>query len=88
MKMIDNVGIVWHRLWSMRLIILTVAYTSAAGGWATIPDDWKPTIPSMVKGILAAVGVIIPMLAAVAIVIKQPSLPAKVEEIKMKQENS
>jgi hypothetical protein len=86
--LIDNVGIVWHRLWSMRLTLMTVAYTSAAGGWAVIPDDWKPAIPHVLKVVLAGVGVLLPTLAAAAIVIKQPALPVKVEELKSEQELS
>ena len=64
----------WHRLWSMRLTILTVIYTSAAGAWATVPDDWRPSIPHGVQVVLAVIGVMLPASAAVARVIDQPKL--------------
>ena len=65
---------VWHRLWSMRLLILTTAYTAAAGAWAVLPADFKPDLSNTAKLILAGIGVALPVLAAVARVVDQPAL--------------
>jgi hypothetical protein len=54
----------WHRLWSARLMILTTAYSTAAGAWAVLPPDWKPDLSEAAKAILAAVGVLLPTIAA------------------------
>jgi len=76
MKMIDEAGQVWHRLWSMRLMILTTIYTSAAGAWALLPPDWQPHLSEGAKAILAGIGVALPAIAAVSRVVAQPRLAA------------
>jgi hypothetical protein len=78
MKLIDNAGILWHRLWSVRLSVLTTLYTSAAGAWLVLPVDWKPVLSHVEQMILAGVGMLLPALSSIAPVIKQP----KVDEIK------
>ena len=84
--LIDNVGIVWHRLWSIRLLILTTLYTSAAGAWMVLPDDWKPELTHVEKIILAGIGMLLPSISALSVLVKQKALPAKVEKVKSKRE--
>lgn len=64
----------WHRMWSMRLAILSTIYTAAAGAWATLPQDWIPHIPERWRVVLAIVGCALPALTAVSRVIEQPKL--------------
>ncbi len=78
MKLIDDAGLIWHRLWSVRLSALTTLYTSAAGAWLVLPPDWKPTLTHTEQIIMAGIGMLLPALATVAPVVKQP----KVDEIK------
>ena len=74
MKWIPNAASTWHRLWSMRLIILTTIYSTAAGAWVLIPPDWQPDLSHTVKVFLAGVGVALPALAAVSRLVDQPSI--------------
>lgn len=74
MKLVDDAH-VWHRLWSMRLAILTTVYTSAAGAWVLLPSDWQPHLSEAVKAILAGIGIALPALTAVARIVRQ-DLPA------------
>lgn len=74
MKFIDNVDIVWHRLWSMRFSIATTIYTGAAGAWVLLPADWKPDLSETAKAILAGIGMVLPVMASLAIVVKQPKV--------------
>jgi hypothetical protein len=74
MKLIDDAGILWHRLWSVRLSALTTLYTSAAGAWLVLPPDWKPTLTHTEQVIMAGIGMLLPALATVAPVVKQQSL--------------
>lgn len=78
MKLIDDAGVLWHRLWSVRLSLLTTLYTSAAGTWLVLPADWKPTLNHAEQIILAGIGMLLPALSAAAPIVKQP----KVEAIK------
>ena len=80
MTFIDEVKFVALRLWSMRFIVATTAYTTAAGAWVAIPGDWKPELTHVEQMVLAGIGVLLPMLSAVSLVIKQPKLQAKVAE--------
>jgi len=75
MKLTDDAH-VWHRLWSMRLTILTTIYTAAAGAWVLLPPDWQPQLSEGMKALLAGIGVALPALAAVARVVRQ-DLPAR-----------
>jgi len=75
MKWIDNARL-WHRLWSMRLMIATTTYSAAAGAWAVLPPDWKPDLSETAKAILAGIGVLLPAAGAVAVLVKQESLAA------------
>lgn len=73
MKLIDNAS-QWHRLWSMRLMILTTIYTTAAGAWVLLPADWQPHLSEGVRAALAIIGVLLPSIAAVSRLIPQPKL--------------
>lgn len=74
-RFIANAGQLWHQIWTVRLAILTTAYTAAAGAWMVLPDDWKPDLSHTSKIILASIGVLLPAVTGVARVIKQPNLP-------------
>lgn len=63
-----------HKLWSMRLAILTTLYTAAAGAWATLPQDWIPHIPDRWRVVLAIVGCALPALTAASRLVAQPGL--------------
>lgn len=82
MKWVDEAGQVWHRLWSMRLMILTTIYTTAAGAWALLPADWQPDLSEGVKALLASIGVALPAIAAVSRMVAQPKLDADKESRK------
>lgn len=69
---------VWHKLWSMRLMIASTFYTAAAGAWVLLPSDWKPELSHTVQAILAGIGVMLPASASVARVIKQGKLDGSV----------
>ena len=71
MELIDDVGR-WHKLWSMRLIILTTFLTSVAAAYAVLPDDWMPAVPAWLKATLAISTVLTAGAAGVARVVKQP----------------
>lgn len=76
MKWIEEARQTWHRLWSMRLMIATTIYTTAAGAWALLPPDWQPNLSESAKAILAGVGVALPAIAAVSRMVAQPKLAA------------
>lgn len=80
MKLIDNAGIVWHRLWSMRFSIATTIYTGAAGAWVLLPPDWKPDLSETSKAVLAGFGMMLPVMASLSILVKQPKLADKIAE--------
>lgn len=73
MNLIPNPG-QWHKLWSMRLAILTTAYSAAAGAYVTLPADWIPRIPEHWKVVLAVLGCALPALTGVSRLIAQPAL--------------
>lgn len=70
----------WHRLWSIRLMIVTAFYSAAASAWrmGMIPDEWKPQLNHLEQAILAGIGVILPGMAAVSVVVKQSKLAADI----------
>lgn len=65
---------IWYRLWSVRLIAATAAYSAAASAWVLLPADLKPHLNDVVKSVLAGIGVLLPAIAAVARVVDQPRL--------------
>lgn len=69
----------WHRLWSIRIMILTSFYTAAAGAWSSglIPEEWRPQFGHITKLVLAGIGVMLPGIAAVSVVVKQNLPPVQ-----------
>ena len=64
----------WKKWWSMRLILLSTFFQSITLAYATLPEDWMPSIPNFLKlgfavGALGTAG-----LAGVSRVIQQASL--------------
>lgn len=84
MKLIQNAGILWHKLWTVRLSIVSTIYSTAAGTWAVLPYAWQPTLSEPVKWVLAAIGVILAASPAVARMIHQPQVAAIVAETNAK----
>lgn len=79
MKLIENAS-KWHKLWSMRLLVLTTIYTAAAGAWAVLPPDWKPELGEVGKMVLAGIGVLLPVLTGVARLVDQTAKPDSSDE--------
>jgi hypothetical protein len=73
-KLIDNVGIVWHRLWVVRMAILGVIFASAGSAWLLMPDEWKPTLSEPVRWVLAFIGVSLAAAPGISRVIAQPKV--------------
>lgn len=71
MRLIDDAGVLWHQLWSMRLIIATTVYNAAAGAWLVLPVDWKPTLTHTEQMVMAGIGMLIPVSAGFARVVRQ-----------------
>ena len=74
MKLIDDVRSVYHRLWSVRMAIISAIYSAAAGAWVLLPYAWQPTLSEPIKWALAAVGVALAASPGIARVIDQPKL--------------
>jgi hypothetical protein len=61
----------WHRWWSMRWTIATVAIAAVPASYAVLPADWLPAIPDYVKAGLALLTVFTGMATAVSRVMVQ-----------------
>lgn len=61
----------WKQWWSIRWIIASAFFSAVAVAYATLPTDWLPAIPSIVKQSLAIGALITAGGAAVSRVIKQ-----------------
>lgn len=64
----------WHKLWSMRFIILTAFFSAVIAAYAMLPSDWLPEIPSWFKKALAVSDLVTAGLAGVSRVIKQENI--------------
>lgn len=64
----------WKKWWSMRFIILSAFLNAVTVAYATLPDDWMPSIPGWVKGCLAAGALLTAGAAGVARVVSQQGL--------------
>jgi hypothetical protein len=74
MSLIANVRSDWHKLWSLRLAILSAAFGAITTTYQLLPADWLPAIPNWLK-LSCAVGTFIaPVSSAVARVLKQSNL--------------
>ena len=67
----------WKRWWSMRLIILTAIFQSAAIAYASLPFDFTEHFPDWVKAMLGWGALVTAIGAGVARVIQQPNLPVE-----------
>ena len=65
----------WSKWWSMRLMILTAIFQTAAITYTSLPFDFTEHFPSWVKAILGWGALITAIGAGVARVIHQPGLP-------------
>lgn len=74
MKLIDDVGALWHRLWAVRMAIISAIYSAAAGAWLLMPPDWQPTLSQPIRWVLVVVGVSLAASPGVARVVAQPKL--------------
>ena len=39
----------WKKWWSMRFLIVSAFLNAVTVAYATLPDDWMPSIPTWVK---------------------------------------
>jgi hypothetical protein len=70
MSLITNVS-EWHKLWSIRLSILSAAFGAVIATYATLPIDWLPVIPNWLKLVCAIGTFVAPVSSAVSRVIQQ-----------------
>lgn len=71
MNLIDDARHVWHRLWSVRLALLSALLSAAEFALPLIPD----AVADMVgRGKFAAAAMIVSLAAGVARVVSQPKL--------------
>lgn len=74
MKMIPNVRGRWHRLWSMRFILISTGLGAGMTTFAMMPAEWQAAIPTaIVKGCAVAL-FLSSIMAGVSRVISQPKL--------------
>jgi len=64
----------WKKWWSMRFIIISAFFQAIPLAYATLPDDWMPSIPGWVKLGFAAGALGCAGLAGVSRVIQQAGL--------------
>jgi hypothetical protein len=64
----------WHRIWSVRLVILTLLYKGAIEAWNHLPMGWQPALKPWEQWLSYAVGVALTAATGMAAVIHQPSL--------------
>lgn len=56
MKLIDDAGKVWHRLWSVRLAGLSVLLSAVDAGWQVHVTGQPPVLALVTAGISAGAG--------------------------------
>ena len=56
MKLIDNAGQVWHRLWSVRLAALATIASAVDAGWQAYVTGQPPYIALVTAAIAAGAG--------------------------------
>jgi len=64
----------WKKWWSMRFIIISAFFQAIPLAYATLPDDWMPSIPGWVKLGFAAGALGCAGLAGVSRVLQQSGL--------------
>jgi hypothetical protein len=73
MKLVAHASL-WHRLWSIRLGILTAALKGADVAYRNMHADWVAHLPGWLLGGLGYASLFTGMAATVAVVVKQASL--------------
>jgi hypothetical protein len=73
MNLVDDIHN-WKKWWSLRWIIITTFLSAVPVTYATLPDDWLPSIPDGVKAGLAFATMISAGMAAVSRVVKQKDI--------------
>lgn len=56
MKLIDDAGKVWHRLWSVRLSFIAVLASAIDAGWEVHVTGQPPILALVTAGISAGAG--------------------------------
>lgn len=64
----------WSKWWSVRLSAASAAFSAVVVAYATLPPDWLPAIPQMVKTAMALGALVTAGAAGFARVIDQPKL--------------
>lgn len=78
MKLIPDINNFW-RFWSVRLAILSGAFSAVTAAYIALPPDWLPTIPQAAKTVLAFGALGTAFGAALARGVVQSNLPEKPE---------
>jgi uncharacterized membrane protein (DUF441 family) len=74
MQLVDDIHN-WKKWWSMRWAILTAAIAAVGVAYATLPENWLPAIPDIVKAGLAYATLCSAVATAVSRAVKQSNLP-------------
>lgn len=79
-QLIDNAS-QWHRLWSMRWMILTVMVASVGPAYMALPADWLPAMPNWLKAVFAYATIFTAAAGAASRLVKQapPACPPENE---------
>lgn len=64
----------WSRFWSVRLSILSGAFSAVVAAYVTLPPDWLPALPAAFKQALAIGALATAFGAALARGVAQPAL--------------
>lgn len=67
----------WHRLWSVRMAIVTAALGTASEAFRAMPDDWKQAVPLWIVHSLGISTVASALATGAARVIAQATLPGR-----------
>ncbi len=73
MKLVAHAAL-WHRLWSIRLGIVTALLKGADVAYRSMHADWAAHLPGWLLGGLGYASLITGAAATVAVVVKQTSL--------------
>jgi hypothetical protein len=64
----------WHKLWSIRFLILAGCFAGLTQVYPTLPSDWVSTLPDWFKMALGYTGMFFGGLGGISVVIKQAKL--------------
>lgn len=70
----------WHKLWSIRLSLVSAMLSSATTAYLALPTDWLPYIPGYMKLALAVGAMLTASGAAGSVVIKQTKVESAVAQ--------